>query len=503
MKLPSICQTSGGILAILLASTGIITATITVDGIRDAGTETEYAAGITVDQGTVSNWNEGGHEALANLHAVQDGNTLAVHLAARIGRATPTVLGRSILLFIDSKSGGRTFIPNNLINYGGEENYINNLGTSSSVGMTFETGFTPDYAVRIYGDGATGAFVNLYDLNAGTRTEAGNAGVDAGVINKGFITQMKANNLGTGSIAANTTAYAAANTGVEMKLSLSALGVPSGAQPVRLMALLVDTDSMYGSNQVLATRSSNSDIAYGINSINFGSEANTQYIPISVTGPASRNVVFSVNMNDEITNGNFTAGTDKVKVIFFSGVASPTPGEIFLTGPEPGNIYTGTLVTEGATAASFGNYKFFNTRFGAPNFGYEYGDDRTFTLDPPGSTQTLATVVFRPNSFAIWSNTFAGNQSATQDSDGDGVDNALEYFMGSNNSQFTPTPQPVGNLVTWPRDPQATGTTFKVRTSPDLVNWNDASATVTQTSVTYTRTGSDPKLFVRLEVTVP
>ena len=320
-----------------------------------------------MDQGTVSNWNEGGHEALANLHAVQDGNTLAVHLAARIGRATPTVLGRSILLFIDSKSGGRTFIPNNLINYGGEENYINNLGTSSSVGMTFETGFTPDYAVRIYGDGATGAFVNLYDLNAGTRTEAGNAGVDAGVINKGFITPMKANNLGTGSIAANTTAYAAANTGVEMKLSLSALGVPSGAQPVRLMALLVDTDSMYGSNQVLATRSSNSDIAYGINSINFGSEANTQYIPISVTGPASRNVVFSVNMNDEITNGNFTAGTDKVKVIFFSGVASPTPGEIFLTGPEPGNIYTGTLVTEGATAASFGNYKFFNTRFGAPN----------------------------------------------------------------------------------------------------------------------------------------
>ena len=104
-----------------------------------------------------SNWNTAGvlnneHEALANIHAVQDGSDLAVHLAAR-------VKDRAIVLFIDSKTGGRTFIPNNLITYGGEENFINNLGTSGSSGMTFESGFEPDYAIRIYGDGGTGAFV--------------------------------------------------------------------------------------------------------------------------------------------------------------------------------------------------------------------------------------------------------------------------------------------------------------------------------------------------------
>ena len=67
-----------------------------------------------------------------------------------------------------------------------------------------------------------------------------------------------------------------------------------------------------------------------------------------------------------------------------------------------------------------------------PNAGYEYGDDRSFNLGPLNTEQNLAVVTFRPNSFAIWSNTYSNGQSATQDRDGDGLDNALEYFMGSN-----------------------------------------------------------------------
>ena len=134
-----------GYLAALLAPAAL--AGVTVDGIRNAGD----GYSLVANQATVSNWNDAGnanneHEALANLHAVQDGNNLAVHLAAR-------VKNRGILLFIDSKAGGRTFIPNNLITYGGEENYINNLGTSGASGLTFETGFEPDYAIRVFGEG--------------------------------------------------------------------------------------------------------------------------------------------------------------------------------------------------------------------------------------------------------------------------------------------------------------------------------------------------------------
>ena len=231
---------------IATAATPAAIASVAVDGTRN-GAE-GYAP--LANQTTISNWNTAGvlnneHEALANIHAVQDGSDLAVHLAAR-------VKDRAIVLFIDSKTGGRTFIPNNLITYGGEENFINNLGTSGSSGMTFESGFEPDYAIRIYGDGGTGAFVNSYDLLAGTRSYAGNAG--AADVTSGFISLMRAFNLGAGTISNTTGDYAAANQGVEMKLNLAALGVQPGAQTVRLMAVLVNNDSTYGSNQVLDSR---------------------------------------------------------------------------------------------------------------------------------------------------------------------------------------------------------------------------------------------------------
>ncbi len=472
-------------------------AAVVVDGIRDGG----ESYSLLANQLTTSNWNDGGgHEALANIHAVQDGNTLAVHLAARVS-------ARAIILFIDSKSGGRTFIPKPLITFGGEASTIDNLGTDAVSGMTFESGFTPDYAIRIYGDGATGAFVNTYDLTAGTRTEAGNAGVN--LISSGFISQMRANSLGTvGTV--DSADYPAANKGVEMKLNLAALGVPSGAQSVKLMAVLVNVDSTYGSNQVLASRTSTTaDIAGAINIIDFGSEAGTQTLTVGVTGPDSRKVTFNVNMTDEITNGNFNAVNDRVKVLFFSGSASPTPGEIFLTDGDGDKIYTGDLMAEGVETANFGNYKFFNTKAGAPNGGFEYGADRSFPLGALNVDQTLPSVFFRANSFALWSAQFSDGQSANQDRDGDGVKNVLEYFMGSNNSQFTPNPQIVTvagtRTIAWPHAADAVGVTFKVSTSENLTFWDDVTASAVDSAgmVSYTLPNSTPKLFVRFEVTAP
>ena len=58
-----------------------------------------------------------------------------------------------------------------------------------------------------------------------------------------------------------------------------------------------------------------------------------------------------------------------MKVLFFSGGASPTPGEIFLTDDNADDIHTGTLVTPGTDGDSFGEYKYFNTRGGTPNSG--------------------------------------------------------------------------------------------------------------------------------------
>jgi len=502
MKFQTIPRTSSGVFAAAISATAALAlqtahAAVAVDGIRDAG----ESYSLLANQATTSNWSDGGgQEALANIHAIQDGNTLAIHLAARVS-------ARGIILFIDSKSGGRTFIPNDLINFGGEENYINSLGTDSVSGMTFETDFTPDYAIRIYGDGGTGAFANIYDLNARTRTEAGNAGV--AVISKGIISGMRADSLGViGTV--DSTNYGAANKGVEMKLNLAALGVPSGAQSVKLMAVLVTGDSTYGSNQVLASRTStNGDIGNAITSINFQTESGTQTLNVPVTGPDSRKVTFSVNMTDEVTKGNFNVINDRVKVLFFSGSASPTPGEIFLTDIDGDKIYTGDLMTEGTAAAAFGTYKFFNTKGGAPNGGYEYGDDRNFNLGPLNTDQPLPTVVFRPNSYALWAGLFSDSQSVSQDKDGDGIKNGVEYFMGSNNSQFTPNPNVVTTFgvrtVSWPHDVFAAGVSYKVSTSENLVNWADVTGSAVDSggTLTYTFPSSTAKLFVRLEVAVP
>ena len=450
---------------------------VTVDGIRSAG---EYTGATVVNQATVSNWNDadelggGKHEALANLHAIVEGDDLALHLAARVKQ-------RGILLFIDSKSGGQNFIPNNLITFGGEGNYINNLGSNASSGMTFESDFTADYAIRIYGDGTSGGFVNLYDLNAGARDFVGNAGTE--VVSKGVVAAARTDGLGTTAIANNTGAYAAADRGVEMKLNLAALGVPSGSQSVKLMVVLVSTDSDYGSNQVLASRTSNTlDIGdgnngtVGIKSINFGdvSEGGTQTITVPVIGPSSRQVDFSVNMADEISKGFFNPTSNRVKVLFFNGVANPTPGEIYLADGDNNSVYTGSLLATGNAGVSFGEYKFFNTAE-VPNFGYEYGANRNFTLGPFDTLQSLGTVTFRANSYSIWADSFAEGQPPTGDKDGDGVENAVEYFMGSNNAAFTPNPAPVNGVVTWPRDPYALGLSFKVEVSNNLSTWQNAA----------------------------
>ena len=113
-------------------------AQITVDGTKEAA----YGTALSVQ--TLSGW--GNNKYLASLSAVQQGGSLYVFLGGR-------PQGEAFILFIDSKSGGVSFIPNNLIATGGDENCINNFGSSASAGMTFESGFQPDFAVRVVGDG--------------------------------------------------------------------------------------------------------------------------------------------------------------------------------------------------------------------------------------------------------------------------------------------------------------------------------------------------------------
>ena len=155
-RLATLCAALG--LASFLNSGGH--AQITVDGTREA----DYGTALSV-QSVISGWGAG--NVLASLSAKQEGGSLKVFLAGRPD-------GNAFFLFIDSKSGGANILVNNLITGGGEEYAINNFGTSSTAGMTFETGFPPDYAIRIHGGGWTA----LYPLTQGSsRTYLGQSTV--------------------------------------------------------------------------------------------------------------------------------------------------------------------------------------------------------------------------------------------------------------------------------------------------------------------------------------
>ncbi|MES2924044.1 MAG: hypothetical protein V4819_21000 [Verrucomicrobiota bacterium] len=337
---------SRGLRTALLAALAITSAQaqITVDGVRD-GLDTGYAEGAV--QATTTNW--GANNALANLHTAQDGSNLAVFLGGRSS-------GSAFLLFIDSKPGGFNFIPNNLINSGGEEHTINNLGTSPTAGLTFEAGFTADYAIRIYGSGSD-AYINRYNLQTGIRDYVGNAG-PANQGPSAFITQIRA------AWADASPPYGTAINGVEMKFNLAGLGVPSGEDhPVKLMAVLVDGESDSASNQVLGSRTSSTvDIGPGINAINFETETGVQTISLTVDntdtdGDGLINEVDTDDDNDGLLDTSETGGGTYVD-------ATHTGSDSLLPDTDSDGVNDGLEVAGGQFGLGAGNVS--NPNF--PNF---------------------------------------------------------------------------------------------------------------------------------------
>ncbi len=505
-----------GALAAFLA-TGLhsgANAAITVDGTRDDVGETEYS-GIAV-QTHDSAWGTG--NALVNMHSAQVGKLLHIFLA---GRAN----GNAIILFVDSKAGGVSYISNNLIASGGDEVDINNLGNSDSSGMTFEAGFEPDYAIRVYGDGSN-AYASIYDLDRQFRTYIGQ--VDSTPEGHGVVQEIAANWVDVPAASAD---YATAVDGIEMSLNLALLGVPEGDADVQLMAMLVNGSSSYGSNQVLDSLGTNAEMAGGVNSIDFETETGTQTLIVAVDRPAladeddedgdgltndidaepteqTRDVEFSVDMNVEALSGHFTPPSN-VRVQFFTG-SEPALSELVLTDDDDDLIYTGTLTAaKGYEGDSLGTYKFVTNDPNNQNSGYEEGYDRSLVLGPAETTQEVGTVFFSnvwAFPYSSWASQNAGGQGPTDDFDGDGVPNGIEHFMGETGSSFTPNPPMVNGTIAWPRGEYTDLGTIRVLISDDLVTWSDVTGdmdTSDPSQVLYTLPNSGTREFVRFSTVTP
>jgi choice-of-anchor C domain-containing protein len=528
-------RVSNGIGTAANSNTAVVTISpqVLIDGHRTMGEPYEERSVQTATA------NGGVGNVLANLHVVQRLARLNVFLG---GRASG---GNSVLLFLDTKPGGPEFIGNTVITSGGEGFYINNLGTSPFDGMTFEDGFTPDYALRIYGlDGD--AHVNLYDLRAGTRVYLGNAGT--GNRSGGIVSDMRVDWRDV------TTAYGQVDYGMELALNVPGLGIPGDLGDMRMMAMLVDENSLSAFNQFLAPLPDANAPGGGIRSTNFQQVGGIQTITIQVDnsdsdGDGIPNSTDTDDDNDglpdvhETSTGVFLSasntGTNPLLVDtdqdgYADGVEVAGTALGFITNPNiktfssmtvPGD-YTvpvwnvegdaGNRMTRVGTSLGAQNHWTLDFHFrtpnspiafkfaangswndnwgaaGAPGILAPYGDDITATVQSSGIHRITLDHGTSPATYSFERVVFANSAEflaayglsadPTGDFDGDGLGNADEFQINSDPKNSDTDGNGIDDFI--PQPPQIT-------TQP-------ASQTIASGStatLSVTATGSEPFIY--------
>ncbi len=143
---------------------------------------------------------------------------------------------------------------------------------------------------------------------------------------------------------------------------------------------------------------------------------------------------------------------------------------------------------------------------GLPEGGIIAAGANGFTISYNDASQVTLTAV--AGGYAAWAAQWANGQDLTEDHDGDGVPNGIEYFMGETGSGFTPGPAVDATAATWAMGASYPGTyevDFIVQSSVDLVAWDD----VPEAGVTFGPTSVSCALppgtvgFLRLKVTGP
>ena len=294
--------------AILCAALGLTTffnysahSAVTVDGTKDA----DYGTAPISVQVHASTW--GGNNTLANCFAVQDGSKLNLFLGGR-------VWGNAMVIFIDSKSGGLASLSSNTLSSVNDNYQVNNFGAFLTP-FAFETGFTADYMLRIYGDGPN-AYVTICDLQSGSNVSyAGNAGDTT--ISNAFIASARA------SWSEVTGAFADVSTGFEVQLDLVKMGVAlANNTSVKIVALIANGGSDYAPNQFLGSLPTADLLGNTIKGLNLQDLSGEQTLSIPITAVADMDGDGIPDIQDtdidgdglanvhETNNGNFVSATD-------------------------------------------------------------------------------------------------------------------------------------------------------------------------------------------------
>lgn len=107
--------------------------------------------------------------------------------------------------------------------------------------------------------------------------------------------------------------------------------------------------------------------------------------------------------------------------------------------------------------------------------------------------------------YSDFADQFAGGQGPDLDFDNDGVRNGLEYLFGVNSAGFTPSPQIVDGMITWPRDPARTDVGFIVQSSNNLEFWDEVPKSQLDlsdpTAIKFTLPSGTGPYFIRIGAT--
>jgi hypothetical protein len=245
--------------AVVLASVAPVRAAVTIDGTRDAA----YGTALTVqaaptgfgDNNDASGSTANGSE-LDAAYAVIEGGNLKLFLAGNLETNF-----NKLEIFFDSVAGaGQNRLLGN--NADVDFNGLNRLGDAGTGnGLTFDSGFAPDFWVSLTGGGTpTGIFANYATLPTGGAGTGGYLGQttpksDGTLTGGGAGTTLPAiqltfdNSNIAGVTGATGTGGELVATGIELSIPLSALGNPTG--PFAISALVNGGGHDFLSNQVL------------------------------------------------------------------------------------------------------------------------------------------------------------------------------------------------------------------------------------------------------------
>lgn len=266
-------------------------------------------------------------------------------------------------VFIDSTSGGQNSLLNNNPNTSDLQRLSADPTVTGGVGLTFDSGFAPDYYISANGGGTPYTFyVNFATLptaGGGTAAYLGST-TSTGPTSNGTLTGGDAgapqilaaidNSNAAGVSGTAATGAGAVKTGVEFAIPLSAIGNPTG--PITVCAFINGSNGDFLSNQVLGGLGGfNSNANLGDpRLVNFANIPGSQFFTVP-NGSQSGPTITSLKLNPSTVAGSLNSIG---KVTLSAAPTSATTVTLTNTNPKATLPASGTVtVAAGATTATF------------------------------------------------------------------------------------------------------------------------------------------------------